>query len=192
MPLLVDRLPLHSWIAPGDPAQQPRWSVSLEVIPSNPGLDQPPVGSKPQRWAIDTRFSGEAYAWRHHLVEAGLDPDALRSGSVLLTPVGGTPARFPTRDADLWLVSNLPGVKPWRLELDLGIALRDTDRLPDPEVNCPLLGMGALAPSGLRIAVNFAKSSISVWSSGTWYAHSLRELRRVATGFATRRPSWAK
>jgi hypothetical protein len=166
--------------------------VSVPVIVTNPGLPAPPPRVRPQRWAIDTRFSGEAYAWRHHLIEAGLDPDALRTGSISLTPVGGSPRPFPLRDADLWLCSNVPALKdrPWRLELDEGIAVREAVRLPNPEVNCPLLGMRALAGSGLVVKIDLAANTLSVWTPGRWYESAGLTLRRALSGFARLPPPW--
>jgi hypothetical protein len=159
---------------------------------ADPGLPAPPR-VRIQRWAIDTRFSGEAYAWRHHLLEAGLDPDDLRTGSISLTPLGGSPQSFPLRDADLWLCSNLPTLKnrPWRLELDEGLAVRDVGQLPNPEVNCPLIGMRALVDSGLTIRIDLAHNTFSMWTPGPWHRRVSLTVHRALSGFSTLSSPWS-
>jgi hypothetical protein len=122
MLLFIDRLPLYTW-GPREASSDRRLlSVSVPLIVTNRRA-VPRRGARPQRWAVDTRFTGEAYAWRHHLVEAGLDPDARRAGATFLTPLGGVPQEFPVRQADLWLVSNIPALEttPYCLELDRGL-----------------------------------------------------------------------
>jgi hypothetical protein len=169
------------------------WTVSLPVVIADPGLPAPPPRVRPQRWAIDTRFSGEAYAWRHHLLEAGIDPNALRTGSISLTPLGGSPQPFPLRDADLWLFSNIPALqgKPWRLELDEGVAVRDVPHLPNPEINCPLIGMRALVGSGLTVKLDLAQNTVSLWTPGSRRQSVLLAVRRVLSGFAALPPAWS-
>src|SRR5262249_2118086 len=155
------RLPLYSWVPPGVLSDQRLLSVSLPLIVSNPG-PRPSPRARPQRWALDTRFTGEAYAWRHHLREAGLDPRPLRSGSAFLAPVGGPPLEFPVRSADLWLVSNIPSLRgiPYRIRLNRGVAFRNVPSLPNPESNCPLLGMRALERSGLHVGIDFGTQTV--------------------------------
>ena len=75
MLLFIDRLPLYSWLPPRALPENRLLSVSLPLLVTNPGKS-PRLRARPQRWALDTRFTGEAFAWRHHLVEAGLDPRA--------------------------------------------------------------------------------------------------------------------
>ncbi len=194
MPLFLDRFPLHAWIPPASLARLPVWSASVPVIVTDPGLPAPPPRARPQRWAIDTRFSGEAYAWRHHLIEAGLDPDVPRTGATFLTPIGGSPRPFPLRDADLWLCSNIPGLqdRAWRLELDEGIAVHDAVRLPDPEINRPLLGMRALVGSGLTVELDLARNTLSLWTPGPWYQSLTLSVRRVLSGFSRIPPPWSQ
>jgi hypothetical protein len=100
MLLFIDRLPLYFWLPPGALSERRLLSVSVPLVVTNPGR-HPRAGARTQRWALDTRFTGEAYAWRHHLVEAGLDPDDLRLGSTYLTPLGSPAQEFPLRRADL-------------------------------------------------------------------------------------------
>lgn len=189
MVLFIDRLPLYSWV-PSRMAT-PLLSVSFPVIVTDPGRPPHPR-ARPQRWALDTRFTGEAYAWRQHLLEAGLNPDVRRSGDAVLTPLGGAPQSFPLRAAALWLVSNLPAWRghPYRLELVSGIAFRDQRTLPNPDSNCPLLGMRALASAGLKVLIDFAGRTVSVWVPGSWHQKAWLLARRMASGSATEPVGW--
>lgn len=191
MVLFIDRLPLYSWVPARALAAQPLLSVSVPVMITDPGA-QPHPRARPQRWALDTRFTGEAYAWRPHLLEAGLNPDTRRGDRVSLTPLGGAPQSFPVRAADLWLVSNLPAWRdqPYRLQLARGIAFRDVGALPNPDSNCPLLGMRALESAGLKVLIDFAHQIVSVWVPGTWRSAAWLLMRRVASGWATEPIVW--
>jgi hypothetical protein len=74
----------------------------------------------PQEWALDTGNRGEGFAWRHHLLAAGLDPDQNRTThQVAITAAVGGKITLPCHNADLWLVSNLPGwaATPYRILL---------------------------------------------------------------------------
>jgi hypothetical protein len=191
--LFIDRLPLYSWVSPWALSGLRLLSVSFPLIVTDPGSGPRPR-ARPQRWALDTRFTGEAYAWRHHLVEAGLNPEVLRNGSTYLTPLGSAPQEFPLRGADLWLVSNIPALRstPHRIELDDGVAFRDVQSLPNPESNCPLLGIRALEGAGLKVLVDFARRTVSVWVPGPWYRRLWLFLQRVPTGFSTTPAPWGK
>jgi hypothetical protein len=117
MPLFIDWLPLH---VTRDPLMGAGWlGVALPILVTDPGLSQPAICARVQRWLVDTRFTGEAFAWRHHLEEAGLNVMVHRPGQVTLTPHLGVPRRYPLRTAQLWLASNLAGLHPtpWRLRL---------------------------------------------------------------------------
>jgi hypothetical protein len=98
------------------------------VIPAEPGLPAPPPAVQPQEWVLDTGNTGEAFAWRQHLTAAGLDPDTGRAGILAITSsLGGKKQFVPIRQADLWLVSNIPALanSPYRLEAFPGIPFRD-------------------------------------------------------------------
>jgi hypothetical protein len=141
---------------------------------------------------VDTRFSGEAFAWRHHLMEAGLNPELSRNGWAYLIPLAGAPQRFPVRDADIWLVSNIPALRsnPYRIDLRRGITFLDVHSLPNPQSNCPLLGMRALAAAGLKIEIDFPRQTVSVWVPASWRRQIWLTVRRVASGFATEPLLW--
>jgi hypothetical protein len=189
--LFIDRLPLYSWVPPGRLSQEHLLAVCLPVLVTDLGSG-PRLRARPQRWALDTRFTGEAYAWRHHLIGAGLDPDVRRKGSTYLAPLGGASQEFPLCAASLWLVSNIPSLRtdPYRIILRNGIAFRNVHSLPNPETNCPLLGMRAIEEAGLRVLIDCAGGTVSVWVPGPWRRKAWLFVRRVASGFATEPVLW--
>ncbi len=65
-----------------------------------------------------------------------------------------------------WLVSNLLGqpLEPYRLVLRRGLPFQDTPMVPDPHFQRPLLGIRALRTAGLRVEVDFAHDTVSVWT----------------------------
>ncbi len=72
MPLFIKDLPIHAQVPLALHEGTVHHSVSLPILPSDPGMP-PARRTRPQRWKLDTGFTGEAWAWRHHLEEAGLD-----------------------------------------------------------------------------------------------------------------------
>ena len=194
MPLFLDRLPLHAWVPDGLLAAVPRWSVSLPVIPTESGRSDGPPRAQLQRWVMDTAFSGEAFAWWHHLQEVGLNPDADVLGSRQFSGALGAIEELPLRDADLWLFGNISalGVSPWRIELGEGLAFRNMPHLPNPELNTPLIGIRALRRAGLRVYLDFARGTVSVWTPGPWYAGLALPIRRWFSGRATLPMPWSK
>src|SRR5437764_1234319 len=102
-----------------------------------------PLGE--QAWAAFNRDLPEllrAFAWRHHLLSAGLDPDQGRGpGAVAITSSLPGKMLVPIRRADLWLVSNVPALRgsPYPLRLDRGVPFRNISALPDPNLNRPLI-----------------------------------------------------
>ena len=192
MILFLDRCPLYCWT---DHTRQPpfqRWSVSLPVLLTDPGSPTPLPDAPAQRWVFDTAYTGEAFAWRHHLQTAGLDPDAERAGSVRHGSALGTSHLLSIRAADLWLVSNIPALrgKFLRIELDPGIAFRDVPQRPDPEFHRPLIGLRALHRAGVRLQIDFARATVSLWTPGPWHQRLSLIVRRVLSGYATVPPPW--
>ena len=47
----------------------------MPVILAEPSLIGPPAVAGVQEWVLDTGNRGEAFAWRQHLLLAGIDPD---------------------------------------------------------------------------------------------------------------------
>jgi hypothetical protein len=169
MPLFIDRLPFLRW---ADATRSPPlsyWSVVLPVMVTEPSLTTPPAVSGVRDWVLDTGNRGEAFAWRHHLVQAGLDPDQgqLPQPITICTVTGKV--SVPVRDVDLWLVSHLTGplLSPYRLVLHRGLPFLDSHGIPDPHFQQPLIGIRALRSAGLRVEIDFAQDTVSVWTPDT-------------------------
>jgi len=147
-----------------------------------------------QRWVVDTGFTGDGFAWRHHFQEAGVDPDDLLSGPYPVVSPLGVRKNYPVREVDLWLFSNIRGFEksPWRIVLQTGVYFQNIASLPHPELNAPLLGMRALENSGLKIKIDFPGKNVSVWIPGPWYRGSLSFILRAFGGFSTKPISWPK
>ncbi len=167
MPLFIDRLPFHYW---EDQTRTPPlgyWTVVLPLRLTEANLPAPPAGQLPQDWVLDLGNRGEGYAWRHHLLSAGLDPDKNRLvRPIAITSVVGGKTIVPVRNADLWLVSNLPAFAnaPYRMVLQRGLPFQDTTAIPDPQFQRPVIGVRALRRAGLRVEVDFARDTLSVWT----------------------------
>jgi hypothetical protein len=164
--LFIDRLPFDCWT---DPTRQPPltyWTVVLPVMVTEPSLSTPPTVSVVQHWVLDTGNRGEAFAWRYHLLQAGLDPDQGRQPRPMTIRTVAGRMSVPVRDVDLWLVSNLPGAPPapYRIVLHRGLPFQDTPAVPDPQFHRPLIGIRALRSAGLRVEIDFAHDTVSVWT----------------------------
>jgi hypothetical protein len=162
--LFIDRLPIHQWV---DNTHTPpiwHWSIRLAVLPSPSGLS--PSTVRPQQWVVDTGYTDEAFAWRYHLEDAGLNPDTDRGAPVQLRGSANMGrVQVPVRRADLWLVSNLPQLPPFSLPLQRGIAFHDRRvAAPDPESQRALVGMRPLIRAGLKVEVDFASRTVSLWT----------------------------
>jgi len=165
--LFIHRLPFHVRIDNTRTPPLEYWSIRLPVIVTDVGLPAPPANAQAQDWTLDTGNTGAAFAWRQHLIDAGLDPDVGRVGTMGITSsLGGTKQFVPIREADLWLVSNIPALAahPFRIELFPGIPFRDVPTLPDPQLQRPLIGMRALRRARLRIELDFAGDTVSIWT----------------------------
>ena len=164
MPLFIDRLPFHCWIDATRSPPLPHWTIVLPVLLTEPALPAPPATAQVQDWVLDPGNRGEAFAWRHHLVQAGLDPNQKRFPQAIAIRTVIASVRVPVRDADLWLLSNLSGQPPYRMVLHRGLPFHDTRAVPDPNLQRPLIGMRALRNAGLRVEVDFARDTVSVWT----------------------------
>jgi hypothetical protein len=168
MPLFIDRLPFSSWTDPTRTPPLTYWAPILPVWLTEPGLTAPPSGLPIQEWVFDTGNTAEAFAWRGHLLQAGLDPYLrLLPGHIRIGGSGIlTPPRALLRDADLWLISNVPSLRgsPYRLRLERGHSFLDIPEQPDPHFNRPLVGVRAMRRAGLRVELDFAADVLSVWT----------------------------
>jgi hypothetical protein len=164
--LLLDRFPFHCWTDKTRTPPQEYWSIVLPVLLTEPGLAAPPATAISRAWLFDPGTRGEAFAWRQHIVDASLDPDLDRlPNSVAITSALGGKELLPICAADLWLVSNLPalGGTPWHLELLPGLPYRDGPQFPDPEFHRPLIGLRPLLRAGLKVELEFAQKTVSIW-----------------------------
>jgi hypothetical protein len=167
MPLFIDQLPIHCWTDNIQTPPRQYWSVDLPVFVIETGLVAPPVGSAIQQWFFDTGCFGEAFAWRQHLVSAGINPDQNQwpSSMVVTSSVRGRTVA-PVRQPDLWLVSNAPALQntTYRIALERGIPFRNVPTLPVPQFNRPLIGMRAMRRAGLRVEIDLQKDTVSLWT----------------------------
>jgi hypothetical protein len=167
VPLFLDRFPFHCWTDHTRTPPQEHWAVVLPVLLTEAGLPAPPGDAAPQLWVFDTGARGEAFAWRHHLLSAGLDPNTERllPPRTITSAVGGKEL-VPVRRALVWLVSNLPPLQgqPYPLELKDGLPFRDVPALPDPQFHRPLLGLRPLLRAGLRVDLDFRAKALSLWT----------------------------
>jgi hypothetical protein len=184
VPLFIDSLPLDDPY-PGSPAST--WYALLPVIVTEAGVDLCHDLNQCRPWKLDTGNALEASAWRFHLLRAGVDPDQeLQPDPISVRSAGDQPDELPIRKASLWLVSNIPSLRasPFRIELDQGVAFYD--REPRRRAGkYPLLGMRALRRAGLRVFIDGAQGTISVWVPGRWLQAAGRWLRRLPGRFAT-------
>ena len=165
MPLFLDRLPFDVWTDATRTPALTYWSVVFPVVVAEPTLTAPPPVNRVQEWVLDTRNRGEAFAWRHHLIQAGLDPDQGRLPQTMTIRTVAGMITVPVRDVDLWLVSNLPASPPpYRVVLHRGLPFHDVPTLPDPHFQRPLLGIRAMRAAGLRVEIDFAADTVSVWT----------------------------
>ena len=164
--LFIDRLPFHVWTDPTRTPPLSYWSVVLPVLITEPTLAGPPPVTQVQDWVLDTGNRGEAFAWRHHLIQAGIDPDQGRLPQAMSIRTITGNLTVPVRDVDLWLVSNLTANQPspYRVVLHRGLPFHDVPTLPDPQFQRPLIGIRALRAAKLRVELDFAKDTVSVWT----------------------------
>ncbi len=164
--LFIDRLPFRRWT---DSTQSPpltHWTIVVPVVLTDATILNPPATGAATDWVLDTGNRAEAFAWRQHLIDAGLDPDLDRMPlPIVIRTVMGR-VTVPVRYASLWLVSNVPGLRanPYRMTLHRGLPFTDAASRPDPEFQRPLIGIRALRSAGLKVEIDFANDTISVWT----------------------------
>lgn len=117
------------------------WSIVLPLIVTEPFIVNPPAIALVQDWVLDTGNSGEGFAWRNHLVTAGIDPDQHRMPTLVSIRTAAGKKLVPVRDMSLWLVSNLPSHTPYRIVLERGLPFDDAAIIPDPNLQRPMIGM---------------------------------------------------
>lgn len=166
MPLFIDRLPFHRWTDFTRTPPSSQWTIVLPIVLAEPTLINPPSVISVSEWVLDTGNRGEAFAWRYHLIQAGLDPDKSRMRSPISIRTVAGRLTVPVRYAHLWLVSNVPALHatPYRMVLHRGLPFHDVPTRPDPQFQRPLIGIRALRAAGLKVEIDFANDTVSVWT----------------------------
>ncbi|HEV3085476.1 MAG TPA: hypothetical protein VGY66_37330 [Gemmataceae bacterium] len=169
--LIIDRYPFHCWTDNTRANPVTYWSARLPVYLCDPGMSAPAGDAAKQEWTLDTGNTAEAFAWRDHLRQAGLvlakDPWLLPHKVSVSSAISGKRKEAArVRQANIWLVSNVPGIahRLWRIELARGIIFRDVAARPDPELHRPLIGFKALLKARLRVELDFVGKTVSVWA----------------------------
>lgn len=166
MPLFIDRLPFQCWTDQTRTPPSSHWTIVLPIVLTEPTRLSPPPVTSTSDWVLDTGNRGEAFAWRYHLLQAGLDPDQGQMPQPMSVRTVAGRITVPVRDADLWLVSNVPALRltPYRMVLHRGLPFLDMPNPPDPQFQRPLIGIRALRAAGLKMEIDFANDTVSVWT----------------------------
>ncbi len=169
MELFIEDQPFLAWTDNTRVPPRVHLFVSVDVIPSDPAAE--PTRPQPQRWFLDTCFSGEAYAYGYHLDNAAVAPlpPAWKVMSRLTSSVSSDdPKLLPVQPADLWLVSNRAGadkkLRLFYLALNQGITRDDRTLTSCDEIHHrALIGVPALVRAGVRVEIDFRRKVVSVW-----------------------------
>jgi hypothetical protein len=187
--LFIDGLPFHSWIHDTHSGSVRIWSVSVQALPV--GQLQGSAGDRPpQRWKIDTGCSGDAFAWRLHLEGAGLNPATQLATPSSIRTAGGGSQPVLVRKADLLIFSNIPGVEPFRLELNPGIPFINSEFKGGPDLCAPVIGLQALRRARLTVKIDHGKEKLWIWTPDPWYRAPLLHLRRAFSLYRTLPSPW--
>jgi hypothetical protein len=169
LPIVVHDLPFHSsassvTLAEGESVTVANHQIILWVSVSPVGLDEHPPEARPFPAVLDTGFNhGFLLQERHFQAWSGYD---LRSNQF---PVHGDlrvyRAQAKLYEADLWIHRNVRGrrdqlsaARPFRLELDLGIAISPSPDQP----RLPLIGLMAIEMNRLKALVDGAKQHVTL------------------------------
>lgn len=139
------------------------WSVSIPIIPTYAGKE-PSANAQPQQWVIDTGFDGDAFVWRNHFVEAGIEFDEVKHQTAWVTSTAtGRKSEVWMCKVYLWLASSVPPHEPYRLAVPKGVACR-RETASDPNRCRALIGMRLLIRSRLRLQCDFGAFTFSLWA----------------------------
>ena len=163
--LHIDRLPFHRWLDQTRSSPREQWSIRLPVIISDPGLDGPPPASKTQEWVFDIGLTAQAFAWRAHLEDAGVDLYRwdVPSNSSIRSSIDNRKEPVKICQADVWL-PEFPCRDDGRIErLEIEVLYRDESKRPDPQFNRPLLGLRCFMSARAKAEIDFAARTTSMW-----------------------------
>ena len=168
MLLFIDRLPLFTW--PMQPASE-GVAITLPIVPQNRGVLLPSRAAleRPFRWKWDTACVRDGFAYRSQFLAAGLNPRAGYFGETTISTVLGNRQTCFFRATDLWLVSNIPALRPTPVRMTAfpGIVVHQSLQ-PAPELRFPLIGPSLLRRAGLCVLTDFAAGTVSVWVPAPW------------------------
>jgi hypothetical protein len=193
MLLFLDRVPFHSWTHVTSAGEEIQfWSPSVQVIPADPVIAEPPSGAALQRWRLDTGCTGDSFAWRSHLRAAKLDPYMGARSSAVLLGGGSTRQEVLIRPGSLWIYSNIPCLRPSPFRLTIrGITFVDRDVVGPADFSAPVIGFQALRRSGVKVHLDFYRDTLSLWIPATW-ARTMGVAARRWLNLCTREPvRWA-
>jgi len=168
VPLLIDRLPIDCRFDRTCEPSEEYWAIRVPILLTPVG-QRPAPDARPLPWVIDTGFTGEAFAWRHHLEESGIDFDkAKQRRAKIRWSASGEEASVWLCRAHLWLVSNVDAPrKVHRLTLYRGLTCNETRvAAPDPERHRALIGMRLLIRLGLKVEIDSADRTFSISTAG--------------------------
>jgi hypothetical protein len=189
VPLFIDRLPLQHRLVESAGRRVEAWYPLLPALLAPSRSRKAPTGEVPRPWKFDTGCAQDACAWRFHLERAGLDladVDELDPQTAKIRTANDAVEDLPIRMASLWLVSNIPALRPSPYPLFLAPGVPFYDRSPRrTDYLYPLVGMRAFRRAGLSIKIDFKAATISVWTPGPWHRRVSLFLRRMPHGFTT-------
>ena len=142
------------------------FGVPLRLILTEPGVEEPPPGASERIWFFDTGYDGDAFAWRGHILDAGLDPDVRRDHrrTWISSSLSAQRSGLPIRKADLWLVGDALTAQYYPLRLRQGVAFKDEPIPPEAaRAARPLVGMRLLLRAKIRIELNLMTRAFSIW-----------------------------
>jgi hypothetical protein len=189
VPLFIDRLPFQHREVRSAGRRWRAWYALLPVILTDLELQEPPREAGCRPWKFDSGCAPDACAWRFHLEGGGLDltdPDHLRPQPVAIRAANDTAEELPIRRASLWLVSNIPALRPHPHQLFPAPGVPYYDRSPRRTTGLyPLIGMRTFRRARLKVHLDFEAATISVWTPGAWHRGLSLFLRRLPGRFAT-------
>ncbi len=189
MPLFIDRLPFQHRAIQRGSQRRLAWYALLPAIIADPALRAPPRGALCRPWKFDSGCALDSCAWRFHLENAGLDvdaPEALDAAEATIRVANDATEKLPIRQASLWLVSNIPVLRPtpYRLNLDPGVPFFNRSPRRAGDI-FPLIGMQTFLRAGLQVHLDFGAGTVSVWTPGPWHRSLSLLIRQFPSRYGT-------
>ncbi len=159
MPLFIQDAPFFEGEASDPDGQKFLYTeVRLPMAVTEPVASNPPQDSNVD-FVLDTG-ADIATVSQGHLDDAQFPVLGPSGGRIWVTWANGNETRERTRDATLWLYSNMKNKLPqYKIELNGGVVVSNA---PKSKIQ-PLLGLNALIEAGLRIELDAERQLVSVW-----------------------------